>query len=207
MSESENKPDNKTHHAADASDPLVGAYEEMLRRTREGIAQTQESAPKLRHMLESVRDSMVELGELTREEAQKITEYVERDIEDAAGYIVDTGEDLRNWWRFDLELIEQRMLDAFTSVADVTSLELGQWAERARRASLYQAGQITGPGTLVCDRCGAETHFTRTGRIPACADCRGLAFTRPAAGNRTDAPAASSTDAGSSAGGDSGKAG
>jgi hypothetical protein len=142
-------------------------------------------------MLESVRDNMVELGELTREEAQKISQYIERDIEDAASYIVETGEDLRNWWRFDLELIEQRMLDAFTSVADMTSLELGQWAEQARRAALYQAGQITGPGTLVCDQCGAETHFTRSGRIPACADCGGLAFRRPGSGTGGDKEKAS----------------
>jgi len=174
---------NKHDDQGQDKDPLVGAYEEMLRRTREGIQEAQESTPKLQHMLESVRDNMVELGELTREEAQKISHYIERDIEDAASYIVETGDDLRNWWRFDLELIEQRMLDAFTSVADMTSLELGQWAEQARRATLYQAGQITGPGTLVCDQCGAETHFTRTGRIPACADCGGLAFRRP--GSRT----------------------
>lgn len=181
MSESEHKPEDLEHHGG-ARDRMIGAYDEMLKRTREGITEAQESIPKLRHILESVRDSMVELGELTREEAHKIADYVERDIEDAASYIVETGEDLRNWWRFDLELIEQRILDAFTSVADVTSLELGQWAEQARRASLYQAGQITGPGTLICDRCGAEIHFVRTGRIPACADCGGLAFKRPPTG-------------------------
>ena len=184
--------DSKTHKEPDhQNDPLVGAYEEMLKRTRKGIQEAQESTPKLKHMLERVRDNMVELGELTREEAQKISQYIERDIEDAASYIVETGEDLRNWWRFDLELIEQRMLDAFTSVADMTSLELGQWAEQARRATLYQAGQITGPGTLVCDQCGAETHFTRTGRIPPCADCGGLAFRRPGSGARDDKDKAS----------------
>ena len=155
MTDSKNN-DKHEHH----NDPLIGAYEEMLKRTREGIQEAQESTPKLQHMLESVRDNMVELGELTRAEAQKISAYIARDI----------------------ELIEQRMLDAFTSVADLTSLELGQWAERARRATLYQAGQITGPGTLVCDQCGAEIHFTRTGRIPACADCGGLAFRRPTSG-------------------------
>ena len=164
----------------DGDSRLVDAYEEMLQRTREGIEQAAGAAPKLRHMLDKVRDNMVELGELTREEAQRITEYIERDIEDAAAYIVDTGEDLRQWWRFDLELMERRLLEAFSSVADQTSLSLTAWAERARRASLYQAGQITGPGTLVCDRCGAETHFTRTGRIPQCADCGGLEFRRPA---------------------------
>lgn len=161
------------------ADRLVDAYDAMLKRTRESVEQAQEHAPKLRQMLESVRDNMVELGELTREEAHKISEYVERDIEDAATYLAETGETWREWWRFDLELMEQRMLDAFTSVADQTSLQLNRWAEQARRANLYQAGQIAGPGTLICDRCGAETHFTRTGRIPACADCGGLVFRRP----------------------------
>jgi hypothetical protein len=161
-----------------SEDRLVKAYEQMLERARDAVDEAEEAAPKLRAMLENVRDHMVELGELSREEAHKIAEYVERDIEDAAHYLAETGEDLRAWWRFDLELIEQRMLEAFTSVADQTRLQLEQWSERARQASLYQAGQITGPGTLVCDKCGAETRFTRAGRIPACSECGGLTFQR-----------------------------
>lgn len=157
---------------------LPHAYEEMLARTREGLHEAREAVPRLGELLARVRDGMVELGELSREEAHRIADYVHRDIEDAAVYLAETGEDLRQWWRFDLELIERRLLESFTSVADQTSLELGQWAERARRAILYQAGQITGPGTLICDRCGAETHFVRAGRIPACADCGGLEFRR-----------------------------
>jgi polyhydroxyalkanoate synthesis regulator phasin len=159
-------------------DRLVKAYEQMLERVRDTLHEAEEATPKLRAMLDKARDHMVELGELTREEAQKISGYLERDIEDASQYLAETGEDLRAWWRFDLELIEQRMLDAFTSVADQTSLQLKQWSDRARQASLYQAGQITGPGTLACDRCGAETRFTRAGRIPPCADCGGLSFRR-----------------------------
>ncbi len=169
MSESDKK---------DPLDPMVDAYERLLKQTQEGIEQAKEATPRLRDTLEKARDNMVALGELTREEANRIADYVERDIQDAAQYLVETGEDLRDWWRFDLELIEQRMLDAFTSVADQTSLQLRQWTEQARRASLYQAGEITGPGTLICDKCGAETRFTRTGRIPACADCGGTVFRR-----------------------------
>jgi len=67
-----------------------------------------------------------------------VADYVERDVEDAAHWLVETGDDLRNWWRFDLELIEQRMLDAFTSVADQTSLQLSQWAERARSYLVFR---------------------------------------------------------------------
>jgi hypothetical protein len=159
-------------------DRLVTAYEQMLERARAAVDDAEEATPKLRAMLEKAREQMVELGELSREEAHKISGYIERDIEDAAHYLAETGEDLRAWWRFDLELIEQRMLDAFTSVADQTRLQLQQWSERARQASLYQAGQITGPGTLICDNCGTKIQFTRAGRIPACAECGGLSFKR-----------------------------
>ena len=166
-----------------ATDRLVDAYDRLLKQTKEAIDDAQEATPKLRDLLEKARDNMVALGELTREEAHRISEYVERDIEDAARYIAETGEDLREWWRFDLALMEQRMLDAFTSVADQTRLEWERWGERwaeqARAATLYHAGEITGPGTLVCDKCGAEINFTRTGRIPACADCGNTSFRRP----------------------------
>ncbi len=166
-------------HKHDAGDRLVDAYEKMLKRTHDWIEQTQkESAPRFREMLGKVRDQMVELGELTREEANKVSEYIERDIKDAAHYIAETGEDLRDWWRFDLELMEQRMLDMFARVADQTSLNLAQWAESARLLSLYQAGEVTGPGTLICDQCGAETHLIKAGRIPPCADCGGTLFRR-----------------------------
>lgn len=163
----------------DTTDKLVHAYERMLEQTHDTIEKAQkESVPKFREMLEKARDNMVELGELTREEADKVSEFIKRDIEDAASYIAETGQELREWWRFDLQLIERRMMDAFTRVADQTSLQLAQWAETARQMSLYQAGEVTGPGTLVCDRCGAETHFVKAGRIPPCADCGGTSFRR-----------------------------
>lgn len=172
--------DHQSHHtSSETIDRLVQAYEHMLKRTRERLDEAQESAPRLGDWLEKTRDHMVELGELTREEANRVAEYIERDIEDAAHYLVDTGEDLKTWWRFDLQLIEDRLLEAFTSVADQTSLQLRALAERARAArTSYQSGEITGPGTLVCNHCGARLHFQRATCIPDCAECGGQAFRR-----------------------------
>lgn len=173
----------------ETTDKLVQAYEQMLKETHEAIEKAQseiekaqsESVPKFREMLDKTRDHMVELGELSREEAQKVSDFIKRDIEDAANFVAETGQDIRDWWRFDLQLMEQRMLDMFSQVADQTRLQLAQWAETARQMSLYQAGEITGPGTLVCDKCGAETHFLKAGRIPPCADCGGTRFRRSGA--------------------------
>ena len=164
---------------ADAVDKLVHAYEHMLKRTHETIEQAEkESVPVFRELLHKIRDNMVEIGELTREEANKVAEYLERDVKDAATYIADTGEDLKSWWRFDMDQIEQKMLSTFSSVADQTSVQLQSWAEQARQAGLYHTGEITGPGALQCDACGAEMHMHKTGRIPPCPKCHATAFKR-----------------------------
>ncbi|WPL16518.1 hypothetical protein Thiowin_01476 [Thiorhodovibrio winogradskyi] len=182
---SDHPSDHSTSHSdqskPESVDRLVDAYERMLERTRERLDAAEDATPKLRDWLEKARDHMVELGELTREEANRVAEYIERDIEDAAHYLVDTGEELKTWWRFDLELIEERLLEVFTSVADQTSLQLQAWAERAEQARTqrrYHSGEITGPGTLVCNHCGARVHFQRATRISDCAECQGKEFRR-----------------------------
>ncbi|MEJ2387273.1 MAG: zinc ribbon-containing protein [Chromatiaceae bacterium] len=170
MSERE-KPDSHEH--------LIDAYERMIKRTGEFFEQAeQERAPRLRHVIEKVRDNMVELGELTREEAIKVGAYVERDIQDAARYIAETGDNLRAWWHFDVDLMEQRLLDLFALAADQTRLQLESWAEQARQASVYGTGEITGPGTLVCNACGKRIQMHKAGQIPPCPKCHATAFTR-----------------------------
>jgi len=173
---------------SDVVDKMVDAYEHMLERTHEVIDRAEkEAGSAFREILAKVRDNMVELGELTREEAAKVADYVERDIQDAAAYIAETGDDLRSWWRFDLGLIEQRLLETFSSVADQTSLQLRDWAEQARQATLYHTGEVSGPGTLVCTACGAEIQLHKAGRIPPCPKCRAGSFKRAREDSDADA--------------------
>lgn len=160
------------------SDRLVKAYERMLERTRTRIEQAEQDLPHIQDRVAEAREKAVELGELTREEAERISEYLKRDLHDAAQYMVDTGREMRDWWRFDLGLIEQRMLDVFTDVADRTRFELDQLVQRARAAGIRHTGEITAPGVLQCTACGKEMHFKRTGHIPPCPGCRGTEFRR-----------------------------
>ena len=163
----------------DAVDRMVDAYDRMLKATHDAVAAAQkEAVPRMREILDKARDQMVEFGELTREEGAKVADYLERDIEDAASYIASTGEDLRAWWQFDLKLMEKRMLDMFTSVADQTSVQLREWAEQARQSPAYRTGEITGPGSLICEGCGEGLTFVKAGRIPACPKCGGTGFKR-----------------------------
>ncbi|MCU7933963.1 MAG: zinc ribbon-containing protein [Candidatus Thiodiazotropha sp. (ex Dulcina madagascariensis)] len=163
----------------DPLDKLAAAYDKMLQEVHEAAESAKENAlPGLKEYLDDAREKLVELGELSREEAEKVAGYVERDMKDAANYLLETGEQLSAWWRFDVQQVENRMLEMFSSVADQTKLELAKLAERANKTTLYHTGEVTGPGTLLCIQCGKELHFRKTGRIPPCSGCKGTEFQR-----------------------------
>jgi hypothetical protein len=157
----------------------VTAYNRMLERMKHFIDEAEkEFAPKFQHSLDYAKEKATELGELTREEAEKIGNYLRRDIVDAAEYLSGGGGELRQWLRFDLELIENRILEKFALVADQTKLELNLLADQARRMDVWRTGEITGIGSLECDNCGEIMHFHKTGHIPPCPKCKGTTFRR-----------------------------
>lgn len=163
----------------DPVERMVDAYERMLEYVDDVIGKAEKTTlPTLRKSLDAAREKAVELNELTREEAEKIAAYVERDMKDAAHYLSETGDEFRDWFRFDIQLIEGRLMEMFATVADRTRLELERFANQAREASVYRTGEITGPGTLVCDQCGKELHFHKAGRIPPCSKCHSTTYHR-----------------------------
>lgn len=159
---------------------LISAYNRMMDRIRSaGEEADREMRPKLAYLVERAKDRAVELGELTREEAERIGDYLRRDIEDAAGYLAgEKSNEIIDWLKLDLEIVEKRLLDLFTGVADQTRFELLELERQARAASEYHTGQITGLGTLQCPECGRTMRFHETARIPPCPGCRGTRFLR-----------------------------
>ena len=159
---------------------LAKAYDTMLERVKALFEEASEEAlPKVQHALDAAGEKAMELGELTREEVDKVSEYLRRDIVDAAEYLTGPEpKELMDWLKFDLQLIEAGVLHLFLSVADKTKLELMDIEERAYQATHYHTGEITGIGTLVCDQCGEQLKFYRTGHIPPCPKCHGTEYQR-----------------------------
>jgi hypothetical protein len=169
----------------DPVDRMVSAYEDMLQRVHEAAdTAEQKTLPWLREALADAREKAVEFQELTREEADKVSRYVERDLQDAAGFLAETGQELRDWFAFDWQLMQNRMLDMFAGMADQTSQALKGFADQAREASLYHSGEVAAPGTLRCLACGTEQALESTGRIPACPKCGATRFERVVPGGR-----------------------
>ena len=171
----------------DALGHLVAAYEKMLERVHNALDRAeQDTLPTLKRSIEQAREKAVELGELTREEAERVAGYVERDMKDAAGFLGETRQELSDWLQFDLRMIESRLLEMFANVADRTRVELSALAEQARQAAFYHTGEVTGPGTLICRDCGKAMQFHKTGHIPPCPKCHGTKFQRTEDGPDTE---------------------
>jgi NADH pyrophosphatase NudC (nudix superfamily) len=158
---------------------LIAAYDKMMSRINALLNSAEQQAlPVLQSNIEKAKQQAVELKELSKDEAEKLAYYLQRDIHDAAEYLEETGEKFSTWFNFDVELIEERLMDAFQNVADKTRIELAQLAAQAKRAQQYHTGEITTIGTLSCQECGTKMHFKKTSRIPPCPKCHTTAFIR-----------------------------
>jgi hypothetical protein len=166
---------------ADLVEAMGEAYELMLERTAEGLERLgkleKEAEPRVAHVLAEAKEKAVELGELTREEADQIADYLDRDLKAAGAWMADTGEEFRDWLGMESALIGDHLLGMFIRAADQTSIELQKLRERAAGAE-YKTGEITGIGTLVCSGCGEQLHFQKAGHIPPCPKCNGTSFRR-----------------------------
>jgi len=162
----------------------VDAYRRMMERVKirlEELEQAEKAAfPQLSASIEHAAQKAVELDELTREEARLIGGYLKRDLEDAGQYLATTGHDLGAWLRFDLELLEDRLLDFFRRGVDRSRLDLLAFEAPPAGAEpvRYRSGEITGPGTLQCEECGEQVVFHAPAAIGSCPGCGGMLFLR-----------------------------
>lgn len=157
----------------------VSAYNRMMERVKQALEQAEHGAgDALRKSVEAAKQRAVELNELTREEAEQIGNWLHRDLDDAGYYLASSGRELRHWLRFELEQVEARLLEVFSRAADQTRLDYLAFQERVEANSVYQTGEITGPGSLRCEACGRQVHFRDSGHIPPCPACHGTRFRR-----------------------------
>lgn len=155
------------------------AYDRMLNNVRLYLhKKTDELETNLLDAIESAKEQAVHLGELSKDEAELIGAYLRRDLQDAGEFIKQQRGELADWLRFDTHQIEHRIWETLSQVVDKTTLELQQLQEQAQLRSEWHTGEVTGPGALVCDACGEEIHFHKSGHIPPCPRCRATVYHR-----------------------------
>lgn len=153
-------------------DKWLNAYNDMLVRVKTAIEEAEDyTVPLIRRAIHKARDTAVEVEELTRDEAEKVATYLQRDLHDAGEHLAETGHELGDWLRFDIKRIEDSLLDSLLAVADRTKLEMQEFEHDLEAGPPWNAGEVTGPGTLVCDSCDTTIRFHATGEIPECPNC------------------------------------
>lgn len=155
---------------------LVTAYQTMMARVDD--AKKQASYNSLQEHIDAAIETAINLNELSRVEAERIGDYLKRDLQDAAKFIIETEKALVDWINFDIELIEDRLLEMFSVMVDHTQLELNNLQERARQATQWNSGEITALGVLYCDNCNHALHFQEPDFIPVCPNCGATSFHR-----------------------------
>ncbi|MEQ1560936.1 MAG: zinc ribbon-containing protein [Methyloglobulus sp.] len=159
-----------------AKNKFVTAYADLMEHL---YLVMDDSLHSLADALEIAKHKLDKAGELTTEEVNTISDALKRDIESAAHGLPnhkDTSS-LSEWFKFDIDLIENFALDAFLSLADKTRLELAKLGEQAKHHA-YQSGDVTLPGTFVCQQCNKEIAFKTPSQIPECPSCHGKTFIR-----------------------------
>lgn len=158
---------------------LITAYNHMLGNLHDWVKKAgKEAAPLIDKGLDKAREAASDISELSSEELDKVSDWLRRDLETAGNWLGENSEEFKDTLNFDLKLVESQLLEAFSAVADRTTLELRELEYHANLVGEWHTGEITGIGTLTCRVCGEELHFHATGHIPPCPKCQGTTFKR-----------------------------
>lgn len=163
----------------DTTEKLVKAYNQILETSKEIVEMTKrEAPPAILDAIDKAKESVAEATELTAEEIENVSDYLKRDLHDAAEYIAVGERELEDWLRIDALYIEDSLLEMFSLMVDETALALDEIRANAEQANHWHTGEITGIGTLACESCGELLHFKKTGHIPPCPKCHKTEFKR-----------------------------
>ena len=98
---------------------LLKTYNEMREAVKTAWHEAEEKTlPTLKQALEKAEQKASDLGELSREEIHKLSDYLQRDIHDAAYALSDNGKQLADWLEFDLDLAEAKFGEWVAKVAN-----------------------------------------------------------------------------------------
>ena len=160
-------------------DKLIRAYDVMVERLHNTVERAEKhTLPGIEEQLKKAQEKAIELGELSREEAEKVGSYLKRDLDDISAYLQETQAEFSEWLSFESTLVESKIGDWLTLVADKTRLELDKLKLQAIKGKLYHSGEVTGPGTLQCIACDQTLNFKKTGHVPPCPKCHKTEFKR-----------------------------
>lgn len=166
-------------HKNEIVDELANGYEQMLERAVRDLGEAEHRTEDLLHsVVTAAQEKAVELGELTTQEAHHVAETLTRELNHLRRHIEHTGEGLKEWLGFEAALLEIGFLEALTKAtnSDLVGQIARTGAEDPRPE--YNTGDVCGPGTLACQKCGTTVQFLASNTVRSCEACGGDRFAR-----------------------------
>jgi hypothetical protein len=163
----------------DPLDTLGAAYETMYEHVAENLHKAKDkTGPLIHQLVDDAKEKAKEIEEVTEEDAEKLTAWLKRDLDDVISYLSETEYAVKDWLGFETSLIKNAMIHMMLETADKTTVQLLRMKENAHKPYNYHTGEIAGFGTLICDECGEKLHFHKAGKIPPCPRCHKTSFHR-----------------------------
>ena len=115
---------------------LMQAYNQMLLRIQNSITHAHAgSIPTLQKAIDMAKSQALLSGEINLHMADEIATYIKHDINDAAEYLMETSHDFSEWLMLDIDVVEQKVLKLFFSVAETTRRDLAKYSHTVAELS------------------------------------------------------------------------
>ncbi|MCF6265447.1 MAG: zinc ribbon-containing protein [Desulfuromusa sp.] len=144
----------------------VSLYEKIISRTEELLVSSRKN---LDEALKKAGDELSSAGNFTREQAEKVSAFVKRDIQHTFASAGKGKDSVKQ--AVDPKRVAAGAQSIFSRILSNAAETLTDWAKKTEQQLEYKTGEITSPGTLTCKECGEEIQMKKTAKIPPCPKC------------------------------------
>ena len=149
----------------------VSLYQKMADRAAEAF---QDGRKSLDEALKKAGEELSSGGEYTREQAEKIGEYLRRDLGEVGKKALKARDSVIN--AVEPHRVAAGMQSGLSRLLRSAADVLTEMAGKSEQVLEFNTGEVTSPGTLTCKECGRDMHFKSTVRIPPCPNCHKTHF-------------------------------
>lgn len=158
--------DQKKNEQEDVSlfEKITGRTEELFDSGRKNLDEA----------LKKAGEDLASAGNFTREQSEKISGFVKRDIQHAIENAGKAHENLKG--AVAPGRVAAGAQSLFARILSSTAETFNEWAHKSEQQLEFKTGEVTSPGTLTCKNCNEQIHMRKTARIPPCPKCHQTLF-------------------------------
>ncbi|SHI44493.1 Zinc-ribbon containing domain-containing protein [Malonomonas rubra DSM 5091] len=149
----------------------VGLYQKLAGQANEFLHGGRKN---IEEALKKAGEEVSARGEYTREQIDKISGYVRRDLNEAAKKAQEAGDSVFSV--VDPRRVTAGLQSGIAKVLGNAAAFFNELAGKSEQVLEVKTGEVTSPGTLTCKECGSQMHFKSAVKVPPCPQCHKTVF-------------------------------